>query len=208
MCAAPDVNGWLLRTCTSITPSTASGGVWNAFALRHASCHLRSTTAGSYPGASVMSMVCNLIPPEGAPDGTRTRIQRLLRPLLLMTIWTLSFRSATALCGDQVTGTRPSGGAGSNDLHAAVPPASTPSPSPVKLRTPGKCSTWLFEPKLEAGEDQVRAAGADALGVQMPQASDLERDLGDTVRLGDKTLRDHPQTLTWLDDVRGVGTAL
>ena len=47
MCAAPEVNGWLLRTWTSRRPATGSAGVWNAFASLQACCHFGSITAGS-----------------------------------------------------------------------------------------------------------------------------------------------------------------
>jgi hypothetical protein len=47
MCAAPEVNGWLLRTCASWRPSSCSGGVWNALAILQACCHFGSIAAGS-----------------------------------------------------------------------------------------------------------------------------------------------------------------
>src|SRR6476620_4527902 len=68
MCAAPEVNGWLLRTWTSCTPSTDSAGVWKAFAALQACCHRASATAGSYcvPGAE--SSVVVSVNPIGSPN--------------------------------------------------------------------------------------------------------------------------------------------
>src|ERR1700742_1858860 len=82
----------------------------------------------------------------------------------------------------------------------------------VDLSTPGPGThvtptCHSFEPQLLPRVDQVRIAGADPLGVQTPEASDLERDLGDAGRLGEEALGDRPEALTGLDDVRGGAAA-
>src|SRR3954470_14529248 len=61
---------------------------------------------------------------------------------------------------------------------------------------------WLLQSQRLARVDQVPVAGPDPRGVQLPEAIDLERDVGDARRRPEEPLGDRPQALAGRDDVR------